>query len=518
MMNLIQLVRSFRSFRASQVPVKDNPIPKNVGTVIELLESKVVVSMDGKLVVFPLTSPLEILELQDRVIIDENRSKILYKVPPILKGMELLRARTLDIVLIIRSYFSSRLSRFSRAAREAARSDRAAQKSAARAAKKSERNNHVPTTVGTVVELLDSQVIVNIRDTPIAFPISSVIEPLAPKDRVLIDEKRAMIVKKIASVSDSPPGTLYEPNLGFPYPCTFNDIGGLKSVKERIRDEFILPMKNPEQTKQFHFDPLQGILLSGPPGCGKTMLASAIAHQADLPLLVVTGSDIICSLVGESAQNLSKLFRYCRAHAPIILFLDEIESLSPHRGQNRESGEIDRMFTQLLQELDGISTKKTPLAPKVYLIGATNRKNLVDPALLRPGRLNLIIEIPLPNQDERGAILEGFLDGISHDLNLLEMTLESDGFSGADLFEVIRGTKLQAIKLKADSLTMVHFQSALKSFTQGRNIKPSVFGQNPFSYPQNSNSLQENGVFDVAQKQSNQQIFWKHFRKYFAQK
>jgi len=516
-MNLIQLVRSYRSFRASQAPVKDDPIPKNAGTVIELLESRVVVSMKDKLIEFPLPSTPGILELQDRVIIDENRSKILYKVAPVLSGTELLRTRTLAIVLIIRLYFSSRLSRFSRSARRVARSARAAQKSAARAAKKSEKKKNFPTTVGTVVELLESQVIVNIRDTPIAFPISPIIEPLAPQDRVLIDEKSAMIVRKIASVSDNPPGTLYAPKIGLPYPCTFDDIGGLISVKEGIRDEFILPMKNSELTKQFHFDPLQGILLSGPPGCGKTMLASAIAHQADLPLLVVTGSDIICSLVGESAQNLSKIFRYCRAHAPVILFLDEIESLSPHRGQNRESGEIDRMFTQLLQELDGISTKNNPMAPKVYLIGATNRKNLVDPALLRPGRLNLIIEIPLPNQDERVSIIEGFLDGIPNDLNLLEISLESDGFSGADLFEVIRGTKLQAIKMKANSLTMIHFQYALKTFIRGRNIKPSAFGQNPFSIVQNSKSSQENSAFDPAQKQSNQHIFWKHFRKYFAQ-
>ncbi|MHA1895489.1 MAG: AAA family ATPase, partial [Candidatus Helarchaeota archaeon] len=219
----------------------------------------------------------------------------------------------------------------------------------------------VPTSVGTVIELTESKMIVSVNGNNYAFPLPNE-KRVEIHDRVLVDSISESVIEIIPHKNVAPIGTLYDNKRGFPFPFTMDDIAGMDDIKERIKQEICLPFSDEEHiklAKMLKISPPSGLLLEGPPGCGKTMLASAIAEYMKLPMLTITSSDVISSLIGESSQNVAKIFRYCREHAPIILFIDEIESLSPKRGQERETGEIDRFYTQLLIELDGINARNT---------------------------------------------------------------------------------------------------------------------------------------------------------------
>ena len=199
----------------------------------------------------------------------------------------------------------------------------------------------------------------------------------------------------VAALREVEPSALREVFIETPN-VEWEDVGGLSAVKERLREAVEWPLKYASLFAQAGLDPLKGILLAGPPGCGKTMLAKALASQSGVNFISVKGPELLSKYVGESERGLREIFHKARQAAPCMIFFDEIDSLAPARGSGGgDSGVTERVLSQLLTELDGIEELKG-----VLVLAATNRLDRLDQALLRPGRLAEIINFPMPNQEE----------------------------------------------------------------------------------------------------------------------
>jgi MoxR-like ATPase len=218
-------------------------------------------------------------------------------------------------------------------------------------------------------------------------------------------------------------------------PTRYSDIGGLDQVIMTLRESIEVPLAHPEIIARLGITPSKGILLHGPPGCGKTLLARAVAHETDVHFVAVSGPELITKWHGESEDNLRKLFSEARAHQPSIVFFDEIDAIAQSRS-SAESLRLDARFTtQLLVLLDGIHE-----LGRIFVLGTTNRPDLLDPALLRPGRFDRIIEIPLPDFAARLAILSIHASKVplAPDVSLKSMARELDEATGADIAFVVR--------------------------------------------------------------------------------
>ncbi len=223
---------------------------------------------------------------------------------------------------------------------------------------------------------------------------------------------------------------------------TWQDIGGLLEVKEKLRDAIELPLKKPELFKKAGIKPPKGVLLYGPPGTGKTLLAKALANESDANFISVKGPELISKWVGESEKHIREIFSRARQVAPTIIFFDEFDSISKVRGSSL-SDATERMVNQLLTEIDGIEELE-----KVTIIAATNRPDLIDPALVRPGRIELKIEIPLPDVTARKQIFEVHTKDmpLAKNVSLDEFVQKTDGWTGADIESVCRKAGMRAIK------------------------------------------------------------------------
>jgi len=223
------------------------------------------------------------------------------------------------------------------------------------------------------------------------------------------------------------------------------DVGGLSAVKERLREAVEWPLKYAPLFAQAGLAPLKGILLAGPPGCGKTLLAKALASQSGINFISVKGPELLSKYVGESERGLREIFHKARQAAPCMIFFDEIDSLAPARGGGGggDSGVTERVLSQLLTELDGIEELKG-----VLVLAATNRLDRLDQALLRPGRLEEIVNFPMPNQEDRKAILAVHLRGkpLAITLSLEELAVRTEGFSGAELAGLCARAALCAVR------------------------------------------------------------------------
>ena len=214
----------------------------------------------------------------------------------------------------------------------------------------------------------------------------------------------------------------------------WEDIGGLEDVKKDLREMVQYPIDHPEQFEKFGMSPSRGVLFYGPPGCGKTQLAKAIANECQANFISIKGPELLTMWFGESEANVRDIFAKARAAAPCVLFFDELDSIAVKRGSNSgDPGVADRVINQLLTEMDGIGAKKN-----VFVIGATNRPDILDPAIMRPGRLDQLIYIPMPDYESRLSILKATLrkTPIHPDVDLAYIAANTDKFTGADLTEI----------------------------------------------------------------------------------
>jgi transitional endoplasmic reticulum ATPase len=241
----------------------------------------------------------------------------------------------------------------------------------------------------------------------------------------------------------------------------WEDIGGLEDVKRALREAVELPFKYPELFEQVGIRPTKGILLFGPPGTGKTLLAKAVATESEANFISIRGPELLSKWVGESERGIREVFKKARQSAPCVVFFDEIDAIAPSRGSRiGDSGVTDRMVNQLLTEMDGIQPLK-----HIVVIGATNRVDILDPALLRPGRFDSIIYIPPPDLESRYQILKVHTRKmpLDNDVNLKEIASLTEGYTGADLEALCKEAGMAAIREGAKPLIVKrkHFESAL---------------------------------------------------------
>jgi len=242
----------------------------------------------------------------------------------------------------------------------------------------------------------------------------------------------------------------------------WEDVGGLDAAQMRLKEGVELPLKNPDAFRRLGIRPAKGFLLYGPPGTGKTLLAKAVAREAEANFIATKSSDLLSKWYGESEQQIARLFQRARQVAPTVIFIDELDSLVPARGggMGGEPQVTERVVNTILAEMDGLEELQS-----VVVIGATNRPNLVDPALLRPGRFDELIYVGVPNAEGRRRILgiHAAKMPLAPDVDLDRVAERTDRFTGADLGDVVRRAGLVALRKSTESteVTMADFEEAL---------------------------------------------------------
>ncbi|WP_431892257.1 AAA family ATPase [Micromonospora haikouensis] len=248
---------------------------------------------------------------------------------------------------------------------------------------------------------------------------------------------------------------------------TLDDVGDMVEVKQTLTESVLWPLTYPDTFARLGVQPPRGVLLYGPPGCGKTYLVTALAGSGRANVLSVKGAELLSKWVGESERAVRELFRRAREAAPTLVFLDEVDALAPVRGQASDGGTTDRVVAALLTELDGVESLRN-----VVVVGATNRPDLVDPALLRPGRLERLVYVPPPDGDARAEVLRAAARNVpfADDVDLAALGAGLDGFSAADCAALVREAALAAMResLTASTVTAGHVEAARQ------RVRPSL--------------------------------------------
>ncbi|MCD6464354.1 proteasome-activating nucleotidase [Candidatus Woesearchaeota archaeon] len=310
-----------------------------------------------------------------------------------------------------------------------------------------------------VVEVLGDKAIIKIPNgNRFLVNISSNVKFLKPGDSVFVEQKNLTIVEKAPVMKNF----LVERFVIMEKPrVTFKDVGGLEDQIRELKEVVELPLKKPELFKKVGITPPKGVLLYGPPGTGKTLLAKAVANETNATFIEIVASELVQKFIGEGAKLVKEIFQLARQKAPSIVFIDEIDALAAKRVELGTSGEreVQRTFMQLLAELDGFK----PLG-NVKVIGSTNRIDILDPAILRPGRLDRLIEVPLP--DEKGVLqilkIHTRNMSLARDVNLEKLAKQMQGFSGAEIKAVCTEAGYFAIRQNKSKVSYKHFLEAIK--------------------------------------------------------
>ncbi|MBI2656833.1 proteasome-activating nucleotidase [Candidatus Woesearchaeota archaeon] len=292
--------------------------------------------------------------------------------------------------------------------------------------------------------------------------ISNECDKLKSGDLVLVEQKNLTIVRKVPITrrfNVEKFVIVEKPSI------SWQEIGGLNIQVQEIKEVVELPLKNPELFRKIGITPPKGVLLYGEPGTGKTLLAKAVATSTNSTFIEVVGSELVQKFIGEGAKLVKEIFEFARKKAPAIIFIDELDALAAKRMEVGTSGEreVNRTFMQLLAEIDGFK----PLG-NVKVIGATNRKDILDPAVIRPGRLDRLIYIPIPNNESRLEIFRIHSKSMSFDkrINIEMLTSRMDGFSGAEIKAVCTEAGYFAIRENRTFVTKEDFLKAIEKVKQ----------------------------------------------------
>lgn len=253
---------------------------------------------------------------------------------------------------------------------------------------------------------------------------------------------------------------------------SWNDVGGIADVKTLLREAVEWPLKNPESYRNIGVEAPKGVLLYGPPGTGKTLLAKAIAHESDANFITAKGSDLLSKWYGESEKRISEIFTRGRQVAPSIIFLDELDSLAPIRGISSGEPQVTaRILNQLLSEMDGLEELRG-----VVVVGATNRPDIIDPALIRPGRFDELILVPIPDEEARKEIFKVHTKKmvLAEDVDTVNLVALTDKYTGADIADICKKAGRYALRedLHAKNIRQRHFLKAISE--SGPSVTPDT--------------------------------------------
>jgi 26S proteasome regulatory subunit T4 len=288
--------------------------------------------------------------------------------------------------------------------------------------------------------------------------------------RVALDKETDTIMHALPREVDP---QVYHMTTEDPGDINYTDVGGLGDQLNEIREIIELPLVNPGIFTRVGIKAPKGALLYGPPGTGKTLIARAVAHNTKASFLKVVSTNLIGGYIGESARVVREMFKYAREHQPCIVFIDEIDALGQRRMADGQSSDRDvqRTLMELLSQMDGFSSTS-----QVKIIMATNRPDVLDPALLRPGRLDRKIEIPLPNDQSRLDILKIHSKPLSMegDIDFDAVVKLSEGFNGADLRNVCTEAGLFALRADRDAVVNDDFMKAVRTIKQTKGMETQI--------------------------------------------
>lgn len=303
--------------------------------------------------------------------------------------------------------------------------------------------------------------------------ISQECKDIMPGDYVLAEQKNLTLIKKVNTpkIFEVDKFVILEkPNI------TWESIGGLKNQEHEIKEVIELPLTKPELFQKVGITPPKGILLHGPPGTGKTLLAKAVANSTKSTFIEIVASELVQKFIGEGAKLVKEIFGLAREKAPSIVFIDELDALAATRMDIGTSGEreVQRTFMQLLAEIDGFKS-----LDNVKIIGCTNRKDILDPAITRPGRLDRLIYVPLPNREERLEIFNIHSKTMTLDkkVNKEELCAMMEEFSGADIKAVCTEAGYFAIRQDKSRVNQEDFLKAVEKLKSSEESKKDrMFG------------------------------------------
>ncbi|WP_292484665.1 CDC48 family AAA ATPase [Methanohalobium sp.] len=290
-------------------------------------------------------------------------------------------------------------------------------------------------------------------------------EPVIPKE--VLDQLQVTKMDFDNALKDVSPSAMREIMIEIPN-ITWDDVGGLDEFKELLSEAVEWPLKNAEAFRRIGVEAPKGVMLYGPPGTGKTMLAKAVANESDANFITAKGSDLLSKWYGESEKRIAEVFSRARQVAPTVIFLDELDAIAPVRGSTVGEPQVtERVVNQLLSELDGLEELRG-----VVVIGATNRPDIVDPALLRPGRFDELIMVPVPDKEARLKILKVHISKmeLADDVSIDDLVAQTEGYTGADIAAICKKAGRFALRedIMAENVKQNHFLKAIEE------IGPSV--------------------------------------------